>query len=137
MDLSKFSGISSAFEDGVEIDILHPTTNAKTGLKVKVASYQSERVKAVQRRIANRSLRDNKRNPKKTATVEELEEASTEILAAAVVGWSGFELKGKPIECNRENVLSVLNNPDLWFIREQIDKAADDVTAFMQASSRT
>lgn len=137
MDLSKFSGISSAFEDGVEIDILHPTTNAKTGLKVKVASYQSERVNAVQRRIANRSLRDNKRNPKKTATVEELEEASTEILAAAVVGWSGFELKGKPIECNRENVLSVLNNPDLWFIREQIDKAADDVTAFMQASSRT
>lgn len=137
MDLSKFSGISSAFEDGVEIDILHPITNAKTGLKVKVASYQSERVNAVQRRIANRSLRDNKRNPKKTATVEELEEASTEILAAAVVGWSGFELKGKPIECNRENVLSVLNNPDLWFIREQIDKAADDVTAFMQASSRT
>ena len=137
MDLSKFSGISSAFEDGVEIDILHPTTNAKTGLKVKVASYQSERVKAVQRRIANRSLRDNKRNPKKTATVEELEEASTEILAAAVVGWSGFELKGKPIECNRENVLSVLNNPDLWFIREQIDKAADDVTAFMPASSKS
>ena len=137
MDLSKFAGISHAFENGVEIEITHPVTSKPLGLKVKVASYASERVKAVQRRIANRSLRENKRNPKRTATVEELEEASTEILAAAVVGWSGFELKGKPLECNRENVLSVLNNPDLWFIREQIDKAADDVTAFMPASSKS
>lgn len=137
MDLSKFSGLSNAFEDGIEIEITHPVSAKPLGLKVTVASYQSERVKAVQRRIANRSLKDNKRNPKKSATVEELEEASSEILASAVLGWSGFELKGKPLECNRENVLSVLSNPDLWFIREQIDKAADDVTAFMPASSRT
>lgn len=137
MDLSKFSGIASAFEDGIEVEITHPVTSKPLGMKVTVASFQSERVKAVQRRVANRSLKENKRNPKKSATVEELEEASSEILASAVLGWSGFELKGKPLECNRENVLSVLSNPDLWFIREQIDKAADDVTSFMPASNKS
>lgn len=137
MDLSKFSGIANAFEDGVEIEITHPVSAKPLGLKVTVASYQSERVKAVQRRIANRSLKDNKRNPKKSATVEELEEASSDIIASAVISWAGFELKGKPLECNRENVLSVLANPDLWFIRDQIDKAADDVTSFMSASNKS
>lgn len=137
MDLSKFTGISSAFEDGVEIEIRHPVTSKPLGLTVTVASYQSERVKAVQRRIANRSIKENKRNPKRSATVEELEEAQNDILASAVVSWSGFEMKGKPLECNRENVLSVLNNPDLWFIREQIDKAADDITSFMPASNKS
>lgn len=137
MDLSKFTGLSNAFEDGIEVEITHPVTSKPLGLTVRVASFNSERVKAVQRRIANRSLKDNKRNPKKSATVEELEEASNEILASAVIGWTGFELKGKPLECTRENVLSVLNNPDLWFIRDQIDKAADDVTAFMMASNKS
>lgn len=137
MDLSKFSGTASAFEEGIEIEITHPATSKPLGLKVRVASYQSERAKAVQRRLANRSLKERSRNPKKASTVEELEEHSNEILASVVLGWSGFELKGKPLECNRENVLSVLNNPDLWFIREQIDKAADDITSFMPASNKS
>jgi hypothetical protein len=137
MDISKFSGLSNSFEEGIEIDITHPVTAKPLGMKVTVASYQSERVKAVQRRIANRSLKESKRNPKRSATVEELEETTNEILATAVLSWTGFELKGKPLECNRENVLSVISNPDLWFIREQIDKAADDVTAFMSASNKS
>jgi len=136
MDLSKFAGLSEGFDKGVEIEILHPMTSKPTGLKVSVASYKSERVKRVERRIANQALREQARNPKRIRTVEEHEEKADEIIASAVVSWSGFEMKGKPLECTPENVLSVLQNTDLFFIKDQIDKAADDVTAFMTASGK-
>lgn len=137
MDLKQFDGLASAFDEGVEIDILFPVNHAKagqkTGLRVTVASYQSERVKKVQRRLANAAMRENKRNPKKVSTAEEVEEKAHEIVAAAVLAWDGFELGKEPLACTPENVLMVLDNPDLWFIGEQIDKAADDQTAFTKA----
>lgn len=133
MDLSKFNGLAKTFDEGVEIEIRHPTTGERTGLKVRVASYQSERVKKVQRRLGNAAIRENKRNPKKVGTVEEIEEKTNEIVAASVIDWSGFELNGKAMDCTPETVLTVLENPDLWFIGEQIDKAADDQAAFVKA----
>ncbi|WP_290497620.1 hypothetical protein [Hyphomonas sp. UBA4494] len=137
MDISSFSGLAKSFDDGMEVEILHPVTGKPTGLSVRVASYQSERVKAAQRRMANAALRDQKRNPKKTATVEEIEEKTTDIIVAAVLSWEGFEKDGKPLECTPENVRMVVENPDLWFIAEQIDKAADDQLAFMKASRKS
>lgn len=130
MDLTKFDGLSRKFDEGVEIEIRHPVTNEPLGMKVRVASYQSERVKKVQRKLANAALRDQKRNPKKPVTVEETEEKAFEIVAAAVLDWSGFERDGEALACTPENVLSVIENSDLWFISEQIDKAADDQAAF-------
>jgi hypothetical protein len=133
MDLSQFDGLAKSFDEGVEIEIKHPKTGAGTGLKVRVASYEGERVKRVQRKMANAAIRESKRNPKKIGTVEEIEEKALEITAAAVVSWSGFTLNGKPLECTPENVLTVLGNPDLFFIREQIDKAAEDQASFIKA----
>jgi len=133
MDLSSFEGLAQGFEEGVDVEILHPTTGAKTGLVVRVASYQSERVKRIQRRLANEALKEQKRNPRKVTKVEEAEEKAHDIIVAAVISWEGFELGGKPLECTPENVRKVVSNPDLWFIAEQIDKAADDQAAFIKA----
>lgn len=133
MDISKFKGLAKGFDEGVEIEILHPKTNAKLGMFVTVASYQSERVKALQRTMTNALIREQKRNPKKVGTVEELEKKTMDIVSTAVLSWRGFEDGGKEIECSPENVLAVLENPDLWFIGEQIDKAADDQGAFIKA----
>lgn len=133
MDLKQFEGLAKSFDEGIEIEITHPKTGVGTGLKVRVASYSSERVKRVQRRLTNVAIRENKRNPKKVGTVEELEERAVEITAAAVVDWSGFMLNGAALPCTPENVLTVLSNPDLWFISEQIDKAADDQASFIKA----
>lgn len=135
MDLNAFNGLADKFEEGVEIEILHPSTSQKTGLKVRVISYQSEKVHRIQRKQANASMREARRNPKKVATVEEVEEKAHDLVCAVVVAWSGFERDGKVLECNAENVRSILKNPDLWFIGEQIDKAADDLSNFMKASA--
>ena len=133
MDLSTFSGLSQRFDEGVEVEIRHPVTEKKLGLTVRVASYQSERVKKIMRRQANAAMKERQRNPKKAMTVEQAEERSHEIIIAAVVDWSGFEMKGEPLECTPENVRAVIENPDLWWIGEQIDKAAEDQAAFIPA----
>ncbi|GAA5666908.1 MULTISPECIES: hypothetical protein [Brucella] len=137
MDLSVFDGAAKAFDEGFEVDIVHPTTGKKLGMKVRVASYQSQRVRDVQRRLANANIRDQKRNPKKVQTVEEIEDRAIDVMVAAVLSWEGFERGGKAIECTTENVRAVLTNPDLWFIAEQIDAAADNQLAFVKASPAT
>jgi hypothetical protein len=136
-DLSEFEGLAQTFDDGVEINILHPITGKPTDMFVTVASYQSERVKALQRKIGTKALRDEKRNPKKAITAEEIEAKSYDIAATAVLAWRGFQRKGADIPCTIENVRALLANPDFWWVVEQIDKAADDLTLFIQASKKT
>lgn len=137
MDLSKFDGFAKSFDEGVVVDILHPATGEKLGMSVTVASYQSERVKKLQRKMANAAMREQRRNPKKAATVEEVEEKAHDLMVASVVAWDGFERDGKPLPCTPENVRAVVTNPDLFFVAEQIDKAADDAQGFLTASART
>ena len=63
-DLAKFDQeIAFDFEQAFSLDIRHPITGEKTGLVVEVVSYRSERVKRVQRRLANATIRENKKNP--------------------------------------------------------------------------
>ncbi|MET3648029.1 hypothetical protein [Phyllobacterium ifriqiyense] len=135
-ELSVFDGTAAKFEDGFDLDILHPATGEKTGLVIKVASYRSERVKRVQRRLANAAIREGKKNPKKVGTVEEIEEKTNEIVAASVISWN-LTQGGKPVECTPENVLKVVSNPDYFFISEQIDKAADEDANFVKPSLKS
>lgn len=135
-ELSVFDGTAAKFEDGFDLDILHPATGEKTGLVIKVASYRSERVKRVQRRLANAAIREGKKNPKKVGTVEEIEEKTNEIVAASVISWN-LTQGGKPVECTPESVLKVVSNPDYFFISEQIDKAADEDANFVKPSLKS
>lgn len=137
MDLSKFDGLAKSFDEGQEVEIRHPSTSEKLGLKVRIASYQSERVKKLQRKMANAAMREQRRNPKKASTIEEVEEKAHDIMVAAVISWEGFERDGKELPCTPENVRAVLVNPDLWFVGEQIDKAAEDAQGFLTASQAT
>lgn len=133
MDLKSFKGLAKGFDEGVEIEIKHPSTHKGTGLFVTVASYQSETVKKTQRKLSNMALKDAKRNPRKAATAEEIEGKTNEVVASAFLSWRGFEDGGKELDCTMENILAVLENPDLWFIGEQVDRVADDQTAFIKA----
>jgi hypothetical protein len=135
-ELSQFDGIAAKLEEGFDLDILHPSTGEKTGLLIKVASYRSERVKRVQRRLANAAIREGKKNPKKVGTVEEIEEKTNEIVAASVISWN-LTNGGKPVECTPESVLKVISNPDYFFISEQIDKAADEDAHFVKPSLKS
>lgn len=127
-DLSTLDTGSQRQEDGVPVEIKHPVTGQGLGITVTVASYESERVKAVARAMGNKALLQQKRNPRKADTVEAVEERTLEIAIAAIVGWDGVELEGKKLPFTRENARTVLERYP--FIAEQIDAVAADRAAF-------
>lgn len=136
MDLGKFEGLAKAFDEGIEIVIKDAFGNP-TDLKVQVLSYQSDIVKKIARKKADVANRERVKNPKRVKTVAEMEEDGNDLMVAAVLSWSGFEVNGKALECTPENVRSVITNKDLFFIRKQIDEAADDQAGFLTASKQT
>jgi hypothetical protein len=133
-DLDKFEQeVSFNFEEAFDLDIIHPVTGDKTGLVVQVVSYRSERVKRVQRRLGNAAMREGKKNPKKVGTVEEIEERTNEIVAAAIIGWN-MTKAGQPVPCTPEEIVNIVSDPRYFFIAEQVDKAADEDANFTKRS---
>lgn len=113
----------------ITIDIKHPSTNESIGLSVECQSFESDAVKAVQRAIANKTLR----NGRNTQTAEKLESNSIAILAATIVSWKWADgltlgdLKNPPLTpANKEKLLAVS-----WISR-QIDTPLGDEAAFFK-----
>lgn len=130
-DIAQFETFD--FEQVSELEIMHPVTGQPTGLIVGVRSYRSEAVKRVQRRLGNAAILANKKNPRKAGTVEEVEEKTNEIVAAAVVRWN-MTSNGQPVPATPEKVMEIISQPKFFFIAEQIDARADDDARFMTPS---
>lgn len=130
-DLSSLDAAVAKQEDGIRVEIKHPATGEPLGMIFTVASYDSERVKAVARSLGNKVLVSQKRNPRRTDTVEAMEDRTFAIAVAAVVGWEGVDLDGKALPCTPDNVRMVLERYPA--IAEQVDAAASDRAAFFQS----
>lgn len=128
MDLASLD-VSQALDDGIDVDIRHPTTNLPIGLTVRVTGYEGDRAKALRRKNLNEALR----NPRHVQTAEEAEARVLRIQVAIVLDWtwSGLTLDGETPDCTPEQVERVLRR--FPFIAEQIDAAAGDRSSFLQA----
>lgn len=125
-DLNKLEDLAASMEAGEVLEIVHPVTGEPTGFKIRVAAMDSERVKRVQRVIANNNLRKQNRKP----TIEEIETNGRKVTAAAIISWEGLERDGKPMDCTPENIAAVIANP---LIMRQIDEFTSDASNFMKA----
>ena len=121
------------FEQTSTLEILDPITRQPNGLVVEVRSYRSELVKRLQRRLGNAAILANKRNPKRVGTVEEIEEKTAEIVAAAVAGWN-MTNNGEPVPATPESVMAIISQPRFYYISEQIDERADEDARFSTPS---
>lgn len=133
-DISTFETFD--FDQVSDLEIMHPVTGQPTGLVVGVRSYRSESVKAVQRRLGNAAILANKKNPKRAGTIEEVEEKTNEIVAAAVARWN-MKDSGKDIPATPESVMKIISQPRFFFIAEQIDARADEDARFMTPSPKS
>lgn len=124
MDLKSLSSVEET-----EIDILSPKTGEPTGIKVVVASYDSERVKTGQRARANSRLKAAK-SGNTEVTAETLEEDGYFMASLAVAAWTDVEEDGKPVECTRENVERLLRAYP-WFF-DQVHNAARTRSLFIK-----
>lgn len=127
-DLANLDTLSTAQEEGVDVELRHPVTNEPLGVTVRVASYESERVRRVKRRITDRALKATQ--GRRQTTAEDLERSTREMVAAAVISWSGLVYRGETLDCTPANVLRVLEEQP-W-IGEQIDAVAQDRAAFFR-----
>jgi hypothetical protein len=132
------------------IDILHPGTGDKLGIRVCVVSIDDDRLTKAKRAITDRRLHLEARA--KNFKAEELEENKNNLLLAAIIGWEWYaqdEVKddnGKVItearerpsfngevpEFNRRNVLAVIS--DLPWFATQINEAIGETDTFFSNS---
>jgi hypothetical protein len=127
-DLSEFSGLAQAQDDGVDVKILHPKTGEELGITVKVAGPDSDRQRKARNAINNERIRMSRN---KRLTVSELEADALKITAASIISWDGVIENGSAVVLNNENANAILTKYP--FIREQLDSAVGDRAGFIRS----
>jgi hypothetical protein len=131
-DLADLDLVSAANE-GVEVELVHPTNGEGLGIKVRVVGRDSDefrRLSAAQaRRRVQRMSKGGFRN--KTQDVEELEAEGIELLAACTKGWTGMVMNKEVVPFSRDAAITIYTKYP-W-IREQVDTAIGDRSLFIKA----
>lgn len=132
------------------IEILHPATGEKLGIRCTIVSVDDERLTKVKRDITNRRLYLEQRG--KTFKAEEIEENKSNLLFAATTDWQWYaqdavlddngkvitEARDKPTfngeapDFNRKNFNAVIASLP-WF-GDQINEAVGETKAFFDNS---
>lgn len=128
VDLSEFSGLAQAQDEGVDVKILHPKTGEELGIAIKVAGPDSDRQKKARNAINNERLRMSRN---KRLTAAELEADALKITAASIISWAGVIENGVTLELTPENTTAILTRYP--FIREQLDSAVGDRAGFIKS----
>ena len=128
VDLSEFSGLAQAQEDGVDVKIVHPKTGEELGITIKVAGPDSDRQKKARNAINNERLRMSRN---KRLTAAELEADALKVTAASIISWDGVIENGEAVALNNENATAILAKYP--FIREQLDAAVGDRAGFIKS----
>lgn len=129
VDLSTFANLSDAQDDGIDVDIRHPSTDEELGIKIRVAGPDSARQKRARNAVNNERMRLS-RNKRPTAS--ELEDDALRITASSIISWSGVEENGVAVELTKDNAIDILTRYP--FIRDQVFAAAGDRASFLKTS---
>jgi len=128
------------------IEILHPATGEKLGVRVNLVSIDDERLTKAKRVITDRRLYLEARG--KVFKAEEIEENKINLLFAAMTGWEWYAQQatddtpaidaptfhGEIPEFNRRNVNAVLY--ELAWFNDQVNEAIGETKAFFEPSKQ-
>jgi hypothetical protein len=128
VDLADFANLSQVQDDGIDVNILHPSTGEELGIVIRVAGPDSARQKKAQYAVNNERLRMS-RNKRPTAA--ELEADARRITAAAIISWEGVVENGNPVELTKDSAVDLLTRYP--FIYEQLAAAAGDRAGFIKS----
>jgi hypothetical protein len=130
LDLNTIDTVRAANE-GVEVELYHPGTNANLGIKIRILGKDSEQFRRI---FAEQNRKRIKRMSKggtfkvDVLTPEEMESDLIMLLAACTTGWSGVIVDGKELDCNRENAAALYTR--FPWIKEQVDNSVGDRSLF-------
>ena len=106
------------------VEITHPQTGVATGVKIRVASPDSERFISVDRRLKNRNMAIMQKSKNKTVTMEAVDAAAMDLLVGITLGWEGVTWSGAEMEFTEANVRTLYS--EFPFIKEQVDSFVGD-----------
>src|SRR3569623_3299055 len=98
-DLSQFSGLTKAQEEGIDVSILHPKTGDEMGIVVRVAGPDSARQRKARAAVNNERL-SKQRNKK--PPVADLESDAIKVTDASVISRKGIEQNRKAVDYSTE-----------------------------------
>ena len=121
--------IASLFPIAQDLPIHLPDGSA-TDIVFKVVGQDSKQFHEVARRHFQ-ALVEAKEKP----SIDKQAQDNAELLAATVVGWDNLTSNGEPIPYSREKAIELLANPELSFLREQVEAYVTKRTHFFRAGS--
>jgi hypothetical protein len=139
MSLSELN-TKAAADHGVEVEILHPKTNASLNppVFITILGTDSETYRRHQRKVQNRRLENLGNRRRKVKTAEEIETEEIETLAVCTVAWRTgddhrLELEpGQMFDCTLENVKKLYTDPGFTWLRDQVDLEMGDRANFLK-----
>ena len=126
MDVSKVKFAENS-DKGAVLTVLDPTTDVPTDLKITLAGTDSAIYRNWVKNSINRKL-GMKKNKK--FSYEESEHSGVELLAALTLGWEGLEFEGKPVKFTTEQAYDLYADPNMKWLREQVDEFVADRANF-------
>ncbi len=129
MDLANLDNKKTR-EDGVPVDIRHPVSGKLLGLRIWVASQDSERVTSVRNQLADERIQDMR----ETISAQEQTAYGERLLAAAIVRWEfsdDLTIDGGVPDCTPENAQSILRR--FPFVADQVAKKSRTQSAFFSS----
>lgn len=69
-------------------------------------------------------------------SADDHEKANNVLYAGCVVGWSGLEQDGKPMPYSPEKALELLSNPQLTYVRQQVEEFVQKRTEFFRQDKK-
>ena len=133
MDLTELD-TSSAADEGVEMAVRHPVTNAplmmadgETPITIRVAGMDSKIFRKAQRANQDRRMKGARY---RAPTADELDAEATELVAKCTLSWRGVMIDGAELQCSFANAKQLYTR--LPWLREQVDLFMGDRANFLQ-----
>ena len=122
--------------EGVEIELLHPTTGEGLGMFIKIVGRYSEKYQAAVRKVANDSIKKAAKGAK-SDPVDDNAARGIALLAACTVGWrtdsvNTLSFHGKDNVFSEDAAVELYGSKSLPWVQGQIDKAMHTDANFMK-----
>lgn len=118
MDLNEIK-IAEKSEEGEILTILHPVTYEETDIKIKLSGTDSARYRNKIKQIAEREKGKKKNNG---IDIDAIDKRGSEILASCTLDWKGIQRGGVDVPFTYENAVELYSDPNLRWLREQVDE---------------
>lgn len=126
--------ISNLTPDELSLEIRHPATDDKLGIRVTIMSPDDPRMKASKRKVTDHNLQKQKRG--KTLKAVEVEENENALIIATMTGWEWYgddvSFEGEKPDFTPAMIKAVFTKLP-WF-KTQVSEVLDDEKGFFSKS---